>query len=807
MKLPISWLHDFIDPDLTPDALGEALANSGTAVEEVASVRVPEDAANLDLFRVGHVVEAVQHPNADRLRVCTVDVGEPTSRQIVCGAPNARTGLYVAVALPGAVLPGREPLGTATLRGVESSGMLCSETELGIGADHAGIVELDAATPGTPLHAVMPIVESVLDLEITSNRPDCLGIYGVAREVHAVTGAPLAPLDESDPPADGPGTVEDHVWLRVEAPDLCPRYMARVFTNVTMGPSPAWLRARLLACGMRPISNVVDITNYVMLLTGQPLHAFDLAKMKGPGIVVRRAHEGEPVTTLDDQARTLTHDMLAICDAERPAVIAGIMGAADVEVDDTTTAVVLEAAAFDGPTILHTSLQLGLRSESSSRFEKGLPVELPQRAMRIASRMLVELCGARMVPGTLDEYAAPPPPAATIRLRTARTNALLGIDIPVDEARTTLERLGFGVADALDGLDVTVPFERRSDVTREADLIEEVGRVHGYGDVPELLPRMVGDGRRSPDQQRQVRLAQRASDLGLHEAVTYRFVPEGDADLLQMADDDPRREVMRIRNPISEEMQVMRRSMLPGLLRAAARNQRHQRPHGGLFEIGKTYAPAPDGLADERTFLAALVFGAAPRDHWRASPAANDLFAARGIADALCAAVGVRVQPAPNQAPYFHPVRQARLGVGDEVVGWVGEIHPAVLARVDVTGPASAAVLDLDALGRVAPTGPRVYEDMLTVPASTRDLAMVVDTSVRAADLVATAQRVGGDMVRDVHVFDRYVGAQVGEGKVSLAVRLTIADPGRTLNDDEIAAAVGAVRDALVAEHQADLRA
>ena len=807
MKLPLGWLADFVSADLTAEDLAERLADSGTAVEGIESPRVDPSGGNLEHFRVGHVVSAEQHPNADRLRVCMVDVGEDAPRQIVCGAPNAREGLDVAVALPGAVLPGREALGTAKLRGVESSGMLCSESELGLSTDHGGIAELHTdAAPGTPLHQVMPIVETVLDLEITSNRPDCLAVYGLAREVHAVTGAPLAPLDESDPPAEGEGTVEDHAALQVDAPDLCPRYMARVFTDVAVGPSPAWLRARLAAAGMRSISNVVDVTNYVMLLTGQPLHAFDLDQLAGARVVVRRARDGEPITTLDGQKRTLDSGILAICDAERPAVIAGIMGAADSEVSDGTTRVLLEAATFDGPAVMNASLRLGLRSESSSRLEKGLPVELPERAMRIASRMLVDLCGARLVPGTLDARAGAFPDAPVIHLRMARVNALLGIDIPAGEARATLERLGFGVADTDDGFDVTVPFERRRDVTREADLIEEVGRVHGYADVPVLLPRLLGDGRRTPAQRLERDLTRRAADLGLHEVVTYRFVPEADADMLQMAGDDPRRDVLRLSNALSEEMAVMRRSMLPGLLRAAARNQRHQRMSGGLFEIGRTYAPAAE-LADERRFLAALRFGPSEHAHWRGEAPPNDVFRGLGVARALCRVAGVRPDASPNQAPYFHPVRQARLTAGTEVVGWVGEMHPRVLAAFDVQGPATAIVLDLDALARSAPTQAVQYEDLLSVPVSTRDLAVVVERSTPAAELLSTVREAGGDLVRGAAVFDRYEGEQVGEGKVSLALRLTIADPGRTLTDDEIQAAVDRAREALAERHGAVLRA
>jgi len=816
VRLPLSWLDEHVRHGLDPQALADRLAATGTAVEAVETVRVPADPENLRLFRVGRVLEATRHPDADRLRVCRVDLGEAEPRTIVCGAPNVAAGQTVAVALPGARLPGREPLGVARLRGVESRGMILSETELGLGADGGGIMVLeDGGSPGRPLAEVLPIAETVLELEITSNRPDCLSVHGMAREVHAVTGAPLTPLDLAEPPAEGPGEVGDHVWLRVDAPDLCPRYMARVFTDVRVGPSPAWLRARLEAAGMRAISNVVDVTNYVMLLTGQPLHAFDLDRMAGPGVVVRRAHPGEQVVTLDGQRRVMGADMLAICDAERPAVIAGIMGAEDVEVSAGTTRVLLEAATFDGPSVLTTSLALGLRSESSARFEKGLPVELPGRAMAVAARMLVELCGARMVPGTLDS-GPPPAPAPRVRMRHARAEALLGIPVPPEESAAILGRLGFEVDPGADALEVGVPPERRRDVTREADLIEEVGRIHGYDRVPAILPRLVGRGRRTAAQGLVLRLSRRAADLGLSEAVTYRFVPESDADRLRLAADDPRRRVVRLANPLSEEMAVMRRSMLPGLLRAAARNQRHQRPAGGLFEVGRTYAPREDGLAEEREWFAALVFGAPVRDHWRAPAPANDVWSAIGLAEALARTGGVRLRPTPNAAPYFHPVRQARLlaagrdgEAADDAppVAWAGEVHPLVLRAFDVTGPVTAVVIDLAALLAAAPAGATPFEDLLTVPVSTRDVAVVVPAEVRAADLVATARAAGAPLVREAGVFDRYAGAQVGEGLVSLALRLVIADPGRTLTDAEIGEAVERVRAALAARHGASLRA
>jgi phenylalanyl-tRNA synthetase beta chain len=800
VRVPASWLRDYVDPGLEPEDLAQVLSRSGTLVEAIHPLGIPGGNGDLSAFRVGRVLAAEQHPSADRLRVCRVDLGEAEPRQIVCGAPNVAAGQTVAVAVPGALLPGAEgPLRQAKLRGEVSDGMILSATELRLGQDAAGIMVLDdGPAPGTPLAEVLPLSDAVLELEITSNRPDCLAVYGVAREVHAVTGAPLAPLDESEPPAEGEGRVEDHAALEVRDPDLCPRYMARVFTDVAVGPSPAWLRRRLEAAGMRAISNVVDITNYVMLLTGQPLHAFDLDRLAGRRIVVRRAGEGERIVTLDGQERTLDPSMLAIADAERPAVIAGIFGAEFAEVSEGTTRVLLEAATFDGPAILDASLALGLRTESSGRFEKGLPRELPARASAIASRMLVELCGARMVPGVLDALE-PAPARPPVTMRHARVPALLGIAVDPAESAAILTRLGCVVEDRGDALSAAVPFERAGDLTREADLIEEVARVHGLDRIPARMPRLVGHGGRTPAQALEHRLTRLAADYGLSEAVTYHFVPESDADALRLAPDDPRRRVVRLAHPMSAEMAVMRRSMLPGLLRAVARNQARQRTDGGLFEVGRTYAPTADGGCEERHWLAAVQFGRVGGEGWRATPRPADLYTASGLATALARTARVTLEPAPNAAPYFHPVRQQRLLAGADVVAWAGEVHPLVLRAFDVTAPVAAVVIDREALLRAAPHGPAIFEDLVSVPVSTRDLAVVVPETARAADLVAAAREAGAPLARDVRVFDRYAGEQVGEGEVSLALRITLADPGRTLTDEEIDAAVARVREALEA--------
>ncbi len=426
--------------------------------------------------------------------------------------------------------------------------------------------------------------------------------------------------------------------------------------------------------------------------------------------------------------------VLAICDAERPAVIAGIMGAADVEVSTATTRVLLEAATFDGPTVLHAALRLGLRSESSARFEKGLPTELPPVAMAIAlpaaRRAVRRPAGAGHARRRRPRRRRRVP----IALRHARLNAVLGLDIAPDESAAILRRLGCEVHEGPEAHRVIVPYTRRRDVAREIDLIEEVARIHGYGRIPAELPRMVGHGARTVAQRRTEQLRRYVADQGYSEIVSYRFVPAADVDRLQLADDDPRRRLVRLANPISEEMAVMRRSMLPGLLRAAAHNQRRQRTHGALFELGRTYGPAPDGRAEEREFLATLMFGAPTQEHWRAPLPHVDIHAAVGLAQALCEIAGVHPEIEPNQAPYFHPVRQARLVARDRIVGWAGEVHPGVLRNFDVAGPSAAVVIDLDALGAAAPTGVPQFEDLLTLPASTRDLALVVGDDVVGGD-------------------------------------------------------------------------
>jgi phenylalanyl-tRNA synthetase beta chain len=783
MRVPVSWLRAYCDPGLSTDEIVERLAMTGTEAERVERVGV----GAVDRFVVGKVLAAEQHPNADRLRVCTVDCGEGDPRTIVCGAPNVAAGQTVAVALPGAVMPDGTKLGEAKLRGVKSSGMILAEDEVGIGEDHSGIMVLPEDWPvGAPLAERLSIQDEVIELDITPNRPDCLGVYGVARELSAATGAPLQPIDAGDPdvsPAD---------VLPVEIdPEICLRFTVRVFEDVKIGPSPPWLKARLMAAGQRPISNVVDITNYVMLLTGQPMHAFDLDRVRGGRLIVHQAKDGDTITTLDGVERRLSAGMALISDAEGPTSLAGIMGGQVSEVAGDTTRVAMEAATWVGTNILQTSKALGLRSEASGRFEKQLHPEQVIEAQQIAARLMVELCGARPVPGMTDVYPDPRPPQV-VRLRHERLRRLLGEEIPPQETRAILERLDFEVADAEDGFDVTVPGFRAADVQREADLIEEVARIHGLDKLPTTLPaRKRAVGRLTPAQRLRRRVEDALRDRGLHEIVAYSFTRPEALETLGVAGDG----LLRLSNPLSEDQSVMRPLLLPGLLDAARHNAAHGMPDVALFESAHVYRAkgpltAPEGSprgaepADERHHVGVLLTQARPGT-WRSPARAADFYAAKGVLEGLLEAVGIDWRVEPGERPFLHPGKTATVLSGDRELGWIGELHPRVLKAWDLE-QAVAFELDLGVLAELAPQVAR-YRDVTSFPAVLQDIAVVVAEDVAAAQVEAAVRRGGGKLLRSTRVFDVYRGEQVGEGNKSLALRLEFRAADRTLTEDEVA--------------------
>jgi phenylalanyl-tRNA synthetase beta chain len=655
--------------------------------------------------------------------------------------------------------------------------------------------------------------EPVLELEVTPNRPDCLGVYGVAREVHAISAAPLGaePWAE-DAPAEGGGEAGDYASVAVEAPDLCPRFTARVFTDVTIGPSPAWLQARLSAAGQRPIANVVDITNYAMLLTAQPLHAFDLDKVPEGALTVRSATDGESMTTLDGVERELDAETVLVCDRNGPSGIAGIMGAAASEVSDETTSVLLEVANWNGTNILRTSRLLGLRSEASSRFEKQLHPELCMRAQRVASRLLVELCGAKLVPGTID-VAAGTPPAPELRLRGGRVEGLLGMPIAREDQVAYLERLGFGVEVEGDDLVVTVPPDRHYDVTREVDLIEEVARVHGLDEhLPSTLPAIAGQAGGLSREQRLRRRAEDAlRDLGFDEVVGWSFTDPGEAERLRIPADDPRARPVALSNPLSEEQSVMRTTLLGSLLDVAQGNLARDAERVALFESGRVYLPEgePAGGALGGAFsgeqappvaephrIGCLACGPLAPKSWRGGGEPADFFALKGVLEGLAERLDVPVAFEPGERPFLHPGRSAEVLVGETEVGWLGEVHPLVCREWDLDG-AAGFELDLAPLVAAARAGAEAFEDVTTHPAVLQDLAVVVPEDVSAARVREAVLAGGGELLRAAEVFDLYEGEQVGEGRKSLALRLEFRAADRTLTDEEVAARREAIAAAL----------
>src|SRR3954468_1556888 len=660
MRAPMRWLRAYCDPPLTAQEAGKALNDAGIELERIDRIGV----GALDNFVVGRVLKADKHPDADRLSVCVVDDGSGAERTIVCGAPNVAAGQTVAVGLPGAVMPGGTKLGEAKLRGVKSSGMILAEDEVGVGEDHDGIMVLaEGPQPGTPLVEVLQIADEVLELSIAPNRPDCLAVYGIARELHALTEAPLAedPTDQ-DVEATGAGELPQ---VEID-PDICLRFTVRVFDDVKIGPSPLWLKARLTAAGQRPISNVVDITNYVMLLTGQPLHAFDLDKVGGGRLRVHRAKDGQVMRTLDGAERTLDSSMALISDAGGPTSIAGIMGGEVSEVSDTTTRVAMEAATWVGPNISRTQAKLGLRTEASTRFEKQLHPDLAIAAQRLAARLMVELAGARMVPGTVDEYPRPAGPRV-VRLRTARVERLLGMAVPEPEIEAILGGLGFRTAPADGGFEVTVPYWRDGDVQREADLVEEVARIHGLDKLPRTLPaRRQAVGRLTPAQRVRRRIEDALRDRGVSEVVAYSFTAPEKLEDLRLGDVP----VLRLANPMSEDQSVMRPLLLPGLLDAARHNAAHGRPRLALFESAHVYRVSgaldaePEGSprgatpADERHHVGGVLTEASPGT-WRSEPRPADFYAAKGLVEPLLGAVGLGFELELGERPFLHPGRTA----------------------------------------------------------------------------------------------------------------------------------------------------
>ncbi len=782
MKVPLVWLQEFIDlPSTDVGELSYAFDMLGLTVESVEAIR-PEWSDVL----VGKVLEITPHPDADKIRVCQVDTGSgPT--QIICGAWNFEVGAIVPVAAPGAVLPGEFEIGRRNIRGVESNGMICSERELGLGDDHAGILVLDGDPEiGIPFADIIELPDLVFDLEITPNRPDAMSMLGVARDLAAHFGI------EHRQPEIAMRTVEGSTKIEVQVDDPvgCRRFTAREITGVTVGPSPFNIRHRLHKIGVRSISNVVDVTNYVMFELGHPLHAFDADSIAGARLVVKRASVGETLVTLDDEERALDPEDLIIYDDDGPTSMSGTMGGARSEVSETTKRVLMEAASWDPPTIMYMSRRHGLRSEASTRFERGVDPNLVDIANQRASVMVATLAGGEILDGALDVVGTPTTPEV-VDLRLSDVERLLGSGFTVDSVSSILRRLGMGV-EGSDPIVVTVP-TYRPDVTRAADLIEEVARIHGFDNFEATLPSGPSGGL-TPEQNRQRTLQVALTGAGLHQAVNLPFVSL--EDLAQLGSRLGESELLTVKNPLREEESKLRPTMLPGLLGAIRYNLSHGAASVGLFEMGKVFSSAPDEsdprLPAQPDRVAWALVGDIGTQTLNGSSIEADGDVSLALWHRVARSLGlIDVEVRSSSAPGFHPGRTAEIFISGVSAGHVGELSPRAGRAFEIADRVAVAELDLALL--LSPVSPVQVKIPSVFPFIEFDLSFLVDSSQNISELLAAIRSAGADLIETERVFDEFVSPDLGDKK-AVAIRYRLRASDRTLTNDD----AGPIRAAMI---------
>lgn len=801
MKVSLRWLSDYIDITVPPEELAEKLTMAGVEVNEVQVI-----GENWKDIVVGKIVGVGAHPNADRLRLATVDLGKQEIT-VVCGAPNLVVGDKVAFAHVGAQLIDGHTgevvrLKPVKVRGVVSEGMVCSEKELGISDRHEGIMVLPPEAPvGTPLSGYLG--DAIFDLDVTPNRPDCLSVIGIAREAAALTGEkfniPEVCYNEVENAIDSFASVE------IVAPDLCPRYCASLLTGVKIASSPQWLQQRLLACGMRPINNIVDVTNYVMLEYGQPLHAFDYSGIRGKQIVVRRAEEGETITTLDGIERILDQDILVIADKERAVAVAGIMGGMDAEVTDNTTTVLIESANFNQAAIHRGSIALRLSSEASLRFEKGLSRDLPLVALKRATQLIGELAGGKVAKGVIDAY----PDRwqrEPILLSTAQVERLLGVEVGLSEIIKTLELLGFSCEQTEASLEIRVNIPWwRTDISCSADLVEEVARIIGYDSIPTtMLSAPLPMHEPMPVLSLRQKLRNVLVGCGFQEVLTYSLTS-----LEMMSKLSPELRLIgpapiRVAHPMSREQEYLRTSLRAGLLAVLARNERYQENSIRLFEIGKVFLPRKGELPLEREMLCAVLSGLQRGLFWRGKAEPVDFFVAKGVVETLLSQLELVASLELTEDETLCLGRSASIIVGNDRVGVIGELHPKVSEAFELSETAYLIEIDLDKLSSLI-ASTKEYQPISRYPSTSRDIALLVSEQITYQQIYAIIQDF--PLVTQVTLFDLYVGEQVPAGKKSFAFKIVYQSPTHTLTDEEVDRVQQQILDKLSQEVGAALRA
>lgn len=795
MKVPVSWLKRYVDTKLSGREIADALTMVGLEVEGLERKGPPFNGVV-----TARVEECGKHPDADKLSLTKVTDGVETY-QVVCGAPNVKAGITIAFAKVGANLPDDFKIKKSKIRGVESFGMICSARELKLGEDHDGIMHLDTSLPlNVPLEEALGLADWVLEVNVTANRPDCLSMFGIARELAAATGSPLK-FPEIAIKAQS-GDVNASVAVDLQAPEGCPRYGARKVTGVKVGPSPDWMRKGLEAAGIRPISNVVDITNWVMLELGHPMHAFDARAIDQGKIVIRWATEGETLMTLDGVTYTLKSSDLLIADPVKPLALAGVMGGEHTGIADSTTDVVLEAAYFDPITVRKTSKRLRLHSESSHRFERGADPEMVTRALDRAAQLLEELAGGTVVAGTVDRYPKPIE-KRLVQVRFTRVNQLLGVELERHRMESLLKSIGFRINEYKESnlyydpeiFQVEVP-TNRPDVTIEADVIEEIARLYGFDKLPTTPPQPPCVPVRE-DQlvQTNTQLRHAMIGLGYDEAVTYSFAPAGEVVLA---------------NPMKDEEKWLRTTLAESLIRTVVYNVNHQNPIVDLFEVGRVFRLAGEGKGYHQEYHLGVVSAGTQVNHWQGATRTVDYYTAKGVVESVLSELRIdwKLEAGPGEGfaqLIYHPARSARVSVGGQIVGVFGEAHPQLLADNKLAGPVALVELDIERL-MAAKSRPIKGAAVGQFPKAERDLALLVDGATTFAQLKRAVDETGGKLLEESRLFDVFTGGSIEAGKKSLAMSLSFRHPERTLTDAEVDKGIQRIVQRLEKEFGAKLR-
>ncbi|MCG6974415.1 MAG: phenylalanine--tRNA ligase subunit beta [Desulfobacterales bacterium] len=784
MKVSLSWLQAYVDVNLKVDELAEALTMAGLEVEAVT-----DRYEYLNTVRVGRIVNVTPHPNADTLKLCDVNIGGSTI-SVVCGAPNVKTDMLAPCALPGTVFPRGIVLEKSTIRGKTSEGMLCSEHELGLGENGRGIMELDSRlSEGNSLNKALGLSDSVLEIDLTPNRPDCLSIIGIAREVAALSGEKVTYPEISLPKSTD--DIAKRTSVTLLDVDLCPRYAAGLVFNIAVKPSPFWLQDRLMSVGLKPINNIVDITNFVMMETGQPLHAFDFDRLAENRIVVRTARENETFVTLDGKERRLDPEMLMICDGEKPVALAGVMGGLNSEIENATTNILLESAYFDPVCTRKTSKKTGLSTDASHRFERGVDPGGTVTALKRALQLIVDIADSKCIQGIIDEYPSPVP-GKTVEVNIQRLNRHLGTRLDDKAIENYLDAIEFDV-EKIDSVTFRVtPPSFRVDISRFEDITEEIARLFGYNNIETTFPLIPADARH-PDKKIEstYRIKTIMAGLGFSEAINYSFISQQSCDYLELPEDDPKRKLVQILNPISEDQSVMRTSLIPGLLQTMKYNLSQQNKNLKIYEIGHAFFDTgkTDRQPDEVEMLTGLWTGNRIDATWYSKEVACDFFDMKGIVEELLKNIGIAnaafTRMPANSCFYTKPGHTAQVIFENEPVGLVGEVAPKVIRNYDLKQ--TAFIFELN-LGRLVQSIPdtKSARPIPKFPATSRDITLIIDNDIETYKIIYSVESFQEELVENLHLFDVFESDPIPKGKKSVSLRVTYRSSKETLEDNRV---------------------